>query len=356
MEKKITVIIPAHNVAGIIQKAINSITCHPKSTELVEILVVENGSTDDTVAVVSGLQSQHSNLHLIHSAKGVSCARNRGIEIASGQWLVFLDADDELLPGAMDVLLSYAQGGANGQETEAMDIYFFGHKNGEQVRLVCEHRESYAAKTEAGDSGTMQGALVQTLSHPTRYLQVWAKLFRRSLIVDHHIRFDENLRLAEDSEFTLRCIDAAQQIILCPEVTYQYTLNPASVMRTWDGSKVRDYRYSMEVTGEKLNLIGEELQQAYHQYVMTHFNIAMVRETFHVENPAGFGEKVAAMKKELAGEKDNVFAKSLQAIGWKRCLSPRMIAIFLLKCHCHSLAGIIYSLRAKQNRARECKK
>ena len=373
MEKKITIIIPAHNVAGIIQKAINSITCHPQATELVEILVVENGSTDDTVAVVSELQAQHTNLHLIHSAKGVSCARNRGIEIATGEWLVFLDADDELLPGAMDVMLDYVRNPEPGDHDRrhTPDICFFGHKNGEELRPVSQTCVYYASHEVADElmatsghvNGTIQDALIETLSHPTRYLQVWAKLFRRSLIVDNHIRFDEKLRLAEDSEFTLRCIAVAQALRFCPELTYQYTLNPESVMRTWDGSKVSDYRHSMEATWEKLNLLNtepqgsqlqhEELQQAYHQYVMTHFNIAMVRETFHVDNPAGFGEKVAAMKRELANEADNVFAKSLKAIPWKRCISPRMIAILLLRCHCYHLAGLIYHLRAKQNHARE---
>ena len=84
-------IIPAYNAARTIEGAIRSIT---DKIPTAEIIIVENGSTDDTYKLVKGLSEANTDIVLLQSAKGVSAARNEGVRKASGKWLIFVDADD----------------------------------------------------------------------------------------------------------------------------------------------------------------------------------------------------------------------------------------------------------------------
>ncbi len=94
----VSVVIPAMNAAGYIRRAIESVlrqTVHPR-----EIIVVDDGSTDTTVALVSEYGSAATCLRQAH--KGLSAARNEGVERSAADWIAFLDADDEWLPTKLE--------------------------------------------------------------------------------------------------------------------------------------------------------------------------------------------------------------------------------------------------------------
>jgi hypothetical protein len=100
------VLIPAWNAGPSIRQAIESVLA-AESGDL-EIVVIDDASTDDTAAVVEALAASDARVRLIRSDRneGVSNARNLGLEAARGTWLTFLDADDVLLPGGLDRLLA----------------------------------------------------------------------------------------------------------------------------------------------------------------------------------------------------------------------------------------------------------
>ncbi|RRJ82355.1 glycosyltransferase family 2 protein [Aestuariirhabdus litorea] len=96
----ISVIIPCYNYAALLPRAVKSVFSQQAGD--VEVLVVNDGSTDNTEAVTQDLQQQYPELRAIHQENaGAAAARNRGIEESTGKFLVFLDADDELEPGAL---------------------------------------------------------------------------------------------------------------------------------------------------------------------------------------------------------------------------------------------------------------
>lgn len=102
----ISVVIPTYNYGGYIARAIES--CLAQTHPQVEIIVVDDGSTDDTAAVVQGYVGQHPGKirYLPQANQGVSAARNRGVEVATGVFLAFLDADDRLTPEALATRLA----------------------------------------------------------------------------------------------------------------------------------------------------------------------------------------------------------------------------------------------------------
>lgn len=102
----VSVIIPAKNVAAYIGETLTSALAQ---SEVGEVIVVDDGSSDDTAAIVSAIRDPRLRL-IINDSAGVSAARNLGARHASGEWLLFLDADDRLRPGAAAALLAAARG------------------------------------------------------------------------------------------------------------------------------------------------------------------------------------------------------------------------------------------------------
>ncbi|WP_460123304.1 glycosyltransferase family 2 protein [Pseudomonas sp. H3_G09] len=104
-ETLISVVIPAYNYARSLPRAVESVLAQLHEAKA-DLLVIDDGSTDATPEVVQALLAEHAGRFraIRQSNGGLSCVRNRGIEEATGQFLVFLDADDEMAPGALAAL------------------------------------------------------------------------------------------------------------------------------------------------------------------------------------------------------------------------------------------------------------
>lgn len=102
----ISVIIPAYNAAGFIEAALQSVADQGRND--IEVIVVDDASTDDTVRVV---ENSVSSVRLLQQSAngGPAAARNRGMEEARGEWIAFLDADDRWLPGKLELQLRFAE-------------------------------------------------------------------------------------------------------------------------------------------------------------------------------------------------------------------------------------------------------
>ena len=102
----VSVVIPAKNASAYISETIASALAQ---VDVTEVIVVDDGSTDDTASIVRALRDPRLRL-MNNDSAGVSAARNLGARHASGDWLLFLDADDRLRPGAVATLLAAARG------------------------------------------------------------------------------------------------------------------------------------------------------------------------------------------------------------------------------------------------------
>ena len=335
--RRISYIIPAHNAGTTLERAVTSIA----KSEDAEILIIENGSTDQTWELIERLARDDSRICPLRSEKGVSRARNIGLDHASGEWIVFLDVDDCLTDDAEEILSRYtAEGGS--------DLYLFGHYAGTEERKVTSTEKG---RTVYRDTECSRG-IIEMLGNPTRYMQAWAKLFRASIIRDNDLRFDESLTLAEDSDFTLRYALHARSICLCEETIYQYSLSPQSVMRRGGNDKVHAYELAMERTSEALQGKEAEILHAYAVYCLMHFNIAMVREVFAHGSTGKTGSKIRRMRETIAKP---VFQKALQSVKLQECGSLRMLPILCLKLGLMLPAALIYRIRAGMNYRNETK-
>lgn len=344
MENKISIsfIIPAHNAEKVLKRSVESVVrgagCD-KYAKHMEIIIIENASSDYTEQVGKTLEETYENVYLTYSEKGVSSARNAGMQMARGEWIFFLDADDYLPNGAISSLFSEID------EKEEADLYIFSYEKGKDVVFVTEN-----SCKEMEQCRKSEECLKEMLCNPTRCMAVWGKLFKKSIIQKHALIFNSELNFAEDSDFLIRYIRRSHSIMFSKKKCYHYSTDNNSVMRTYDGKKAEGYLRSLEVTQEEIPEDNKALSYAYQIYILMHLNVIMVREVFATENTMAFSDKVKTLKKIL---KHKLFSRALDAVSVKECKSARMLPILLLKCHLYSLCGTIYALRAKQNARRE---
>ncbi|MCK5817636.1 MAG: glycosyltransferase, partial [Candidatus Marinimicrobia bacterium] len=102
---QISVVIPVYNREQTIGRAIDSVLAQERFPE--EIIVVDDGSTDNTPEI---LNAYHTKIQVVRQGnRGVSAARNRGIEVAGGKWIAFLDSDDEWMPDKLQKQMTYLE-------------------------------------------------------------------------------------------------------------------------------------------------------------------------------------------------------------------------------------------------------
>lgn len=333
----ISFIIPAYNAEDTITRAIKSIA-DAGEDENYEIIIVENGSTDKTTEIIESFCQKNEKIRFIHSDKGVSKARNVALQVASGEWIVFVDSDDFLEEAAMETLQKNAG-------DSSVDFWVYGHKSGNVNKTVVDGgRERVFVDGEVGK------CMAKMLENPTRYMQVWAKLFKKSIIVENNLQFNENLNLAEDSDFTLCYLKYCRKVCLSNDIIYHYSLDNPSTMRTYDGKKAMRYVYSMQESSKSVIDENDTIKKAFRKYVLMHMNIAMVREIYAIDNPVNFIQRYKQMK-DLCHEE--IFNNAMKGVKFRECFNIRMLPVLFLKSHLAPLAAMIFYLRAIQNNRRE---
>ncbi len=330
----ISIIIPAHNAASTLGHLINSV--QPKSLKKIEILIIENGSQDNTFEIAQKLSKQYSCIKVIQSEMGVSAARNKGLKNAMGKWIAFADADDMFLPGAISTLAEHTNA----------DLTLFSYESGKKNKCIDTFGQSCFKDKEC------EIARVRMLENPTLYMPVWSKLFSADIIQRNNLQFDTRLSFSEDSDFTMRYTKYCKSIVFSNTKIYRYDLNTSSVMRSFDGKKAEKYLEAMKISLKKIKDESDSIKHAFMKYILMHLNIIMIREVFSVNNPLKYNDKIILMKKLV---NEDLFSMAISKVNFCECNSLRMLPIFLLKLKLYSFAAIIFRCKAVINLKEESK-
>lgn len=214
IELPLSVIIPVYNGAKTIVRCLDSLVAIPNAATALEIIVINDGSQDETLEVVTDYQAQHpeQTISVITQVnQGQSAARNRGLEVAQGAYVWFVDADDWVDSVAADYLLSLIA-------EESYDMLCFGVRNrSEEEEVPSEWMDSSAHDFDQLQCTDGRALLTQhNLSGG-----IWAFLWRRSMLEEHQARFMEGL-LHEDALFYWHYTAFAKRVLLVPIVAYYY--------------------------------------------------------------------------------------------------------------------------------------
>lgn len=295
MEKLISIIIPAYNVDKWVGKCLNSVMNQSYSN--LEIIVIDDGSDDDTNIICTRMAEKDKRITLIHQEnKGVSEARNEGIRRSCGEYICFVDADDYIDPDYIKVL---------------SDLIDNNHVQLSICGYVEEDEKGRINRTLKGKTGVQKSLTIleSLFFHDEIGRSLWNKMFDNRLIKQQALLFSADFMVGEDMFFLIQYLTLIEKSALSDQIGYHYILREQSAMQKkyWDGSYLKNrlswlnaldavenflkdknlhvlkffYRYkllvyyrvlceSVSLTGEKSNLDRRALEKKLSIYVKRH--------------------------------------------------------------------------------------
>lgn len=229
---QLSFIIPLYNCGQWIVHCLDSIYAIGMDEKDYEVIVIDDGSKDDGPQIVKEYQNKHNNLISIRQHNsGASLARNRGLNIAKGKWIWFVDADDAILPNVLD----------DGSILKN-ELY------SDAEMIVFNYQKVYSDHIDRiEDIHEVQGFDgCEALQHSNLYL--WNRLFRKSTLKD--VRFVEGTKNIEDFYFDICAILPLRRVVCLPVTGYGY--NQQNMSST-----------SRNATKENLKKLSDDTQTIY---------------------------------------------------------------------------------------------
>ena len=227
MKYSLSVIVPVHNAEPYIERCINSLL--DQGVENLEIICVENGSTDESIRVLRGYESLHPEIIRVFSLteSGASEARNYGIEHSTGDVLAFCDIDDYVIPKAYGYLLDKYW-------RDDIDLVKYNSVTLDE-HMLKKWKETNDVRGDLLFEGNAVNFIKQCGCCPTF---VWCHLYSRSFIERHKIRY-ESIIIGEDLTFNLKVYSARANMLAVSSNIYRYTVSSQQVTRIRQKDKMR---------------------------------------------------------------------------------------------------------------------
>lgn len=227
-KSRLSIIVPVYNAEDYLDRCIVSIL--EQDFASFEVILVDDGSTDSSPMICDRYSATDSRFRTIHKANGgVSSARNAGLDLAKGEYVMFVDSDDALLPDALTVLFE----GLSGEDLAVggYTVYIEGTPGREVLpRRSCSYRGEDMNKFYADNIRKN----CEMLDAP------WSKVFRRKTVGD--LRFCEDLSYAEDKLFVFTFLTRCSSAYACSFPLYAYHVRAGSL-----GSDVRSDRHLIQL-------------------------------------------------------------------------------------------------------------
>ena len=245
---KLSIIMPVYNAALTLERTLQSLS--GQLCREVELVVVDDGSTDATPEILSRFARENApGCQVIRQDNaGAAAARNTALEIAKGEYLAFIDADDRFPDKAVATVLSGLSGGVDILGWDWISIH-----------------EGKSRRFRQGDYSTPEEAL-KNLMGGTMKWNLWLFAVRSSLVMDNCIRFLHGADMGEDMAFMLKCFACAGSVRQIHEALYQYNAsNPASISQQM--SQRRREEVSRNLESAQAYFTGNAYEGLFRQYL-----------------------------------------------------------------------------------------
>lgn len=222
-----SIIVPIYNVEALLPRCIDSLI--GQQYQNIEIILVNDGSTDSSEAVCREYLNSDSRIKLINKENGgLSSARNEGLKLCKGEYIFFVDSDDY-------VTSDFCSVGVDGFLNHNADVVIFGFNNifVDTNKIIKKHcRKSRVISKEEALRGTLIDGYINSLA--------WNKAYKRELF--DNIKYPEGM-VFEDVGTTYKIFDKANTIYISSNITYNYELRNGSISNKWwcNDKKINDF-------------------------------------------------------------------------------------------------------------------
>ena len=227
---KVSIIVPIYNVEAFLKKCVDSLLAQDLPREDYEIILVDDGSTDGCGALCDTLAAAHSNIRVIHQKnRGLSGARNSGIPVATGEYVIFVDSDDYLEPNVLGELVKQ-------MEDEDLDILRFNYQNVNMEGAVFEPNKY--SKPYVDYSDEVCDGITFLNERLGNACYAWQFMVKASILHQEGNGFQEGIYF-EDVEWTPRILIQAGRVASTKTIVYNYLFRSDSIARNTDTEKKR---------------------------------------------------------------------------------------------------------------------
>lgn len=269
--KKLSVIVPLYNAGDAFITCMDSLITQTYPN--LEIIIVNDGSSDHSPAIAQRYADTYPHVTLIHQRnQGCSVARNRAMDIAQGEYIAFVDADDSVYPDMYTVLMKMAA-------DEDLDVVqcnadWFDLRTGRCSSAIPVSRLA-STTVLTGPEWLRQGLASYRWTHV-----VWMGIYRRELIERHSLKFISGL-YHEDIPWTTEVLFNARRVRYTQQALYRYTLHDQSISRT---SRSGENHLIYQRHYIRITRLLETLNQRYAQQIRIYpqFRSQITREALRV--------------------------------------------------------------------------
>ncbi len=219
---ELSIIIALYNTEAYIEKCIRSIYSeNGLSYDAFEIIVINDGSTDNSQSIVEKLQKDFSNLILINKDNGgQSSARNMGFKVAKGKYIFCLDSDDSLDPDELLKALEYC----NNNDLDMLPIFY--HSFNENFELIAQKKDTYEVQDNVINGGEFLYRYVISGS-------MWRYFYRTSILRKYNLFLTEGI-FHEDEEFVIKFLSYTKRITYRKHLVYNHLVRGDSTVNKRD--------------------------------------------------------------------------------------------------------------------------
>ncbi|MEY8481221.1 glycosyltransferase family A protein [Lachnospiraceae bacterium 48-21] len=253
--EKVSVIIPVYNVEKYIESVLRSIVNQTYGN--IEIIVVNDGSTDDSETVARKiLEKSGKEFKIITKDNGgVSSARNQGIKLAAGDWVIAVDGDDCLDFNAIENMVRAGM---------ISDVVFTNYRivTGFEEQII----EKFSVKSYTGEEAAR------------KFYERKIKLFspgcfvRKSFLEDNLIEYDEDCYFAEDDLFVWKVLSKMDKMVLLQEPVYQYVFHSNSSMTSGNWKRFASVKTPSRRTYERFIECSYNMRKIKNEFLIRHFS------------------------------------------------------------------------------------
>ena len=223
---KLSVIVPVYNAERFLSRCLDSLFSQGLGEDEMEIVCVDDGSTDDSLSVLQGYASSHPSVKVYsQSHSGLGMTRNIALKYVSGEIVTFCDADDYLIPNGLRYVLDHFW-------DDQVDVVCHGSTTLDERKL-----KHWTENNDVTGDTVFDGSGQDAYERSPKYF-VWNTLIRRSYIEEHHLNF-RSMIMTEDSYFMLELMMSNPRTRDVSSNIYRYTINKEQLTRQRDVDTMR---------------------------------------------------------------------------------------------------------------------
>lgn len=311
-KKKVSVIVPAYNVDKYIEKCTRSILA--QDYKELEIILVDDGSPDNSGAIIDKLKTEDNRIITVHQKNsGVSCARNTGLAVATGEYVTFIDGDDWVESNYISYFVKL-------MEESECDVVMNKNNFTERNKNFSSNDRSVVNSEKA----------MEWIYMGDIFVAVWNKMYKKKILDENNIVFNTDIWYGEGMLFNIEVLQYVDKVSIGEKSVYHQTFNPDSAMRKFNlesnlcGIKSLELQKKLWIKSNS-NL---EIAWAYHRYCFNRSIIdGLVRSDMVADNREVYEECVMNLRKniKLPLRVEKINKKKLAWLGYY--ISPYMMAI-----------------------------